>query len=89
MLSVQGAGWGGGSLIYANMFARPLRVYDLVGNVWEWCRTAGSSGLHELKGSAWTSAFSRGNPVAFNDANDFMQDDDTGFSCVSNDADAL
>lgn len=24
MLSVQGAGWGGGSLIYANVFARPL-----------------------------------------------------------------
>jgi len=83
MLSVQGAGWGGGSLISANVFARPSRVYDLVGNVWEWCRTAGSSGLHELKRSAWTSAFSRGNPAAFNDANDFMQDDDTGFHCVS------
>ena len=24
MLSIQGAGWGGGSLIYANVFARPL-----------------------------------------------------------------
>jgi cholesterol oxidase len=23
MLSIQGAGWGGGSLIYANVFARP------------------------------------------------------------------
>jgi hypothetical protein len=33
MLSVQGPGWGGGSLIYANVFALPLRVYDLVGNV--------------------------------------------------------
>jgi formylglycine-generating enzyme required for sulfatase activity len=61
MLSVQGAGWGGGSLIYANVSARPLQVYDPVGNVSEWCRTAGSSGLHELNGSAWTSAFSRGN----------------------------
>jgi cholesterol oxidase len=28
-LSIQGAAWGGGSLIYANVFARPLRVYDL------------------------------------------------------------
>jgi hypothetical protein len=34
--------------------------------------------------SAWTSAFSRGNPAAFNDANDFMQNDDTGVHCVSN-----
>ena len=29
------------------------------------------------------------NPTAFNDANDFMQDDDTGFQCVSNEADAF
>ena len=34
-------------------------------------------------GIAWTSPLFRGDPAAFNDANDFMQDDDTGFGCVT------
>lgn len=60
----------------------PYGVYDLVGNIWEWCSTTVTSGRYELKGSAWTSPFFRGDPAAFNDANDFMRDDDTGFRCV-------
>lgn len=61
----------------------PYGVYDLVGNVWEWTCSVASPGRYELKGSAFTSPAFRGSPAAFNDANDFMRDDDTGFRCVA------
>lgn len=61
----------------------PYGVYDLVGNVWEWTATTSAPGRYHLKGSAFTSPTFRGEPAAFNDANDFMRDDDTGFRCVA------
>lgn len=60
----------------------PYGVYDLVGNVWEWCSTPTGPGRYELKGSAFTSPLFRGEPAAWNDANDFMHDD-AGFRCAA------
>ncbi|MBF6064082.1 SUMF1/EgtB/PvdO family nonheme iron enzyme [Nocardia terpenica] len=61
----------------------PFGVYDMCGNVWEWLATPTMVGRHELKGSAFTSLFDRAVPAAFNDADDAMLDDDTGFRCVT------
>jgi formylglycine-generating enzyme required for sulfatase activity len=61
----------------------PYGVYDLCGNVWEWCSTEIQTGRYELKGSAFTSPFERATPSAFNDASADMFDDDTGFRCAA------
>lgn len=58
-------------------------VYDLAGNVWEWCRTETDPGRYVLKGSAFTSPLAMASGASMNDASETMLDDDTGFRCVS------
>ncbi|OBF67512.1 DNA-binding protein [Mycobacterium sp. 852002-51759_SCH5129042] len=60
----------------------PYGVYDMCGNVWEWCATEWA-GRFELKGAAFTSLLEDAAPAAFNDADRTMCDNDTGFRCVT------
>lgn len=60
----------------------PYGVYDLAGNVWEWCSTETDPDRFVLRGSAFTSSLDMARTPAVNDASGGMLDDDTGFRCA-------
>ncbi|GAB2882165.1 hypothetical protein GCM10027074_58140 [Streptomyces deserti] len=61
----------------------PYGVFDMCGNTWEWLADEAGPGRRELRGSAYTSPFSRAAPHLANSANVRMADNDTGFRTAS------
>jgi hypothetical protein len=70
------------TLHFAAVFWSPGNTVPVVPRAaFSHCRALGSD-FPAQSVSAFTSPLFRGEPATWNDANDFMQDDDTGFRCA-------
>jgi formylglycine-generating enzyme required for sulfatase activity len=63
--------------------ASPYGVYDLCGNVWEWCESGSRPGYRELRGGAFTAPLSQARPAGFEEALEETTRCDVGFRCVT------
>jgi formylglycine-generating enzyme required for sulfatase activity len=84
MCNVRASGVGATTPVdWYDIGASPYGVFDMCGNVWEWCTSQSYPGRREIKGGAFTSSLDKAVPAVFNDSPVDLIGDDVGFRCVA------
>jgi formylglycine-generating enzyme required for sulfatase activity len=61
----------------------PYGVYDLCGNVWEWCATERGFGVREVRGGSFLTSLHRVAPRSCHTLPVDTRREDVGFRCVT------